>query len=515
MALNWKPQVYLVGAGPGDPGLLTRRGERALRRADVILYDFLTNPALLEMARPEAERVYVGKRAGEGRPDQEGINARLIAEARKGRIVVRLKGGDGFVFGRGGEEALALREAGVRFEVVPGVSSAIAAPAMAGIPVTHRSLSAALHILTGYEDPDSPGCAAPWDLLARSDNTIVILMGASNIGPILRRLARAGKPRETPLAVVRWGSYARQESLRSTLGAALDNEAGVHLAPPSITIVGAVAGMDEGLNWFERRPLFGRRVALARPEESGEAIAEALSEAGADVESHPAIRLETLDGAAEEFERGLARAREEKGWLILPSSAAMRHMFAALGGRGLDARALAGVRVAVLSPRGAEALAARGVRADFVSPSASGAALAAALPIGESEIAIIAGSSQSRPELAEGLRARGAEAIHSRLYAPVADAEGLAALRERLEAGWPEAVVVFSPSQAEAIAAALAKFLPRPVWFAIGATTARAMERLGFALAGVAAEPSADGLIEALAAADARRAKASPTEAAR
>src|SRR3954451_10561179 len=245
--------VYLVGAGPGDPGLLTRRGAELLQRADVVVYDRLASPALLDLALVGAERVDVGKAPGRAAMGQEQINEVLVARGALGLEVVRLKGGDPFVFGRGGEEAEACIAAGVPFEVVPGVTSAIAAAAYAGIPVTHRGLSTSFTVVTGHEDPTKGGSDTDWDALARAGGTLVVLMGAGPVGLISEALIAGGRAPSTPFAAVRWGTRPNQRTLRGTLGELA--ELGVE--SPSAIIVGAVAGLE--LAWFERRPLFGKR----------------------------------------------------------------------------------------------------------------------------------------------------------------------------------------------------------------------------------------------------------------
>lgn len=498
-----------MGAGPGDPWLLTRRGEEALRRADVVLYDNLTNPDLLKLAREDVEKIYVGKKARQARPDQAWINQKMIDEARAGRVVARLKGGDGFVFGRGGEEAEALLAAGVRYEVVPGVTSATAAPALAGIPVTQRGINTVFHVLVGFEDPDDPSCSVAWGPLARSGGTLVILMGTFHLGAILNRLLREGLAPETPLATVRSASYPTQRSVRTTLGEAAAHPERAYFPPPAITIIGAVAALDERLNWFERRPLFGRRILLTRPEEEiggATSMHENLAEAGAWVETFGAIRLEPITPPPP-LVGELERAREARGWLILPSPAAIRFFFDRLAAEGLDARALAGIRVAVIGSRSAEALARLGVRADFTPTKPGAAFLAAELPIDadvKSRFALIAGSEISRPELAEDLRARGVECEKLTLYSNHSDPAGVGEILKRL-AGEPiDAVAVFSPSAARALAEGLNRAdaggggAGAARWVAIGETTAAAMRAAGLAPAAVAASPTSEGLIQTL-----------------
>lgn len=497
-------RVYFVGAGPGDPQLLTRRGEALLRRADVVFYDFLTNEVLLELAPSSAERINVGKRAGGPAPTQESIHERIIAEARRGRMVVRLKGGDCFVFGRGGEEAQAMIAAEIAFEVVPGVTSAIAVPALAGIPVTHRGVASMLHVVTGHEDPRSPECSVRWDLLAAGGGTIIVLMGAPRLAAIAEVLIGHGMSAKTPAALVQSGAYPNQLSHRLLLGEIAKGPEAARLQPPSLAVIGAVAGMEEALNWFERRPLFGRRIVLTRPANSGPAFGEAMAEAGAQVREFPAVRLEPASpGSRPALAEALRALGEVKGWLALPSPAAIRYFFQALAGLGLDSRSLGGVKLAVIGERSARDLAEHGLVADFHPEQATGAQLAASLPLERpSQRILIAGSSRGRPELRDGLRARGFEVFTHDLYTTTPNEPGTAELRRALGAREVDAVAVFSPSAAEAIAASLgpddASDVAAAQWFALGSTTAHAMCRLGFQVGAIVAGPTAEQLIAAM-----------------
>ena len=275
--------VYLVGAGPGDPGLLTRRGEELLRVADVVVYDRLASPALLRLASAAAELVDVGKAPGRAAMTQEQINDLLVARGREGKHVVRLKGGDPFVFGRGGEEAEACVAASVAFEVVPGITSAIAAPAYAGIPVTHRGVSTSVTIVTGHEDPTKDTTGTDWEALARAGGTLVILMGAGRIADIAAALVAAGRAPDTPVAAVRWGTRPEQRTVRTTLASI----ASLGVEAPSAIIVGDVAALD--FSWFERRPLFGRRVVVTRAREQASELRTMLERLGAEVVELPSI----------------------------------------------------------------------------------------------------------------------------------------------------------------------------------------------------------------------------------
>src|SRR3954471_3771878 len=335
--------VYLVGAGPGDPGLLTRRGAVLLEVADVVVYDRLAHPSLLDLAPSTAERINVGKAPGAVEMDQDGINAVLVDRGAQGKTVVRLKGGDPFVFGRGGEEAEALMAAGVGFEVVPGITSAIAAPAYAGIPVTHRGLSTHVTIVTGHEDPAKGDTDTDWPALARAGGTLVILMGAGRLETIVDLLIANGRAPETPVAAVRWGTHPHQRTIRTTLATIT----ALGVASPSAIVVGPVAGLD--LTWFEARPLFGRRVVVTRAREQSSALRARLEELGAEVLELPTIAIEPLPVSLPDL--------ATVAWLVFTSANGVDGFFIrGLRARGLDARALGAVRVAAIGPGTAAAL---------------------------------------------------------------------------------------------------------------------------------------------------------------
>lgn len=504
MTRRWKPQVYLVGAGPGDPGLLTRRGEALLKRADLVFHDALIDERVLDLIPAATERVAVGKRAGGIGPKQPSINDRMIEAARAGRVVVRLKGGDPFIFGRGGEEMLALAKAGVRFEIVPGVSSASAVPAMIGIPLTIRGISSVVHIVTGHVDPADTEGPVDWDLFTQPGHTVVVLMGSAHLIEILKRLRASGMEASTPLALIHWGTFPRQRSLRGTVGEALEHPDRFRLPSPTLAVIGGVAGLEEGLNWFEQRPLFGRRVLLTRPRGHEKEMLEALREAGADASNIPLIRFDT--DAADRDEKFLERLEEirlAEGWLILPSPAAIEFLGAMLDRLELDARELAGVRIAVLSPRAADQLKRLGLRPDFVPERADGQTLAETLPLAdENPWAVVAGSSLSRPELREGLERRGAHAALHVLYATVSDAEGAREARDEIASGGVDDLVFASPSALEALMEGAGDEFRRTLsgvrCWALGGTTAKALRAHGMEPAGVAARPTAEALVEAM-----------------
>jgi uroporphyrinogen III methyltransferase / synthase len=355
--------VHLVGAGPGDPGLLTVRALEVLRRADVVVYDRLSQESLLDLAPADAERIDVGKAPGHVRLPQDDINALLVERGRRGETVVRLKGGDPFVFARGGEEAAALAGSGVPFEVVPGISSAIAVPAYAGIPVTLRHSSTSVTIVTGHEEPGAgEDGTVDWHAVAHVGGTIVILMGVARIGRIAAELMAAGRPPDTPVAAVQWGTRPEQHTVRATLGTIGERTLGT----PSTIVVGDVAACD--LSWFESRPLFGRRIVVTRAREQASELAGRLAALGATTVTMPVIEIvEPADGGralAEAVERVAAGAYD---WLVLTSPNGARRLLAAVRDSGRDARAFGGVRLAAIGPGTADALAAANLVPDLVS----------------------------------------------------------------------------------------------------------------------------------------------------
>lgn len=276
-------RVYLLGAGPGDPGLLTLKARDVLARADVVVYDALANESLLAHARPDAEKIYVGKVAGNHALPQHEINALLVRKAKEDKIVARLKGGDPYIFGRGGEEAEELLAAGIPFEEVPGISSTIAAPAYAGIPLTHRDFASSLTIITGHENPDKPGSVHNWPALAAGASTLVFVMGMKNLPDIVRHLLDAGMDPQTPAALVHRGTTPRQRSLVSSLAGLPEAAMEAHFTNPAVIVVGKVAGLHDKLNWFEQKPLFGKSVVVTRAREQASGLARSLTELGAEV----------------------------------------------------------------------------------------------------------------------------------------------------------------------------------------------------------------------------------------
>jgi uroporphyrinogen III methyltransferase / synthase len=412
--------VYLVGAGPGDPGLLTARALELIAAADVIVYDRLIPTAALEGARPDAELVYAGKAGGGPSGSQEEIERQLLQHGAAGGTVVRLKGGDPFVFGRGGEEAEALAAAGIPFEIVPGVTAGVAAPAYAGIPVTQRDLASAVAFVTGHEDPSKPESSLDWGALARFPGTLVIYMGVRRLGSIAERVIAGGRPSSEPAAVIERGTLPGQRVVVGTLGTIASVAAAEGVRAPAIALFGPVAGLREQLRWFEQRPLAGVSVAVTRARAQASGLAARLRSLGAEVVEAPAIRIVPLAGPAP--------AAERYDLICVTSPNGARLLFERLAATGRDARSLAGARVAAIGPGTAAALREHGVIADVVPERFVAEALVEALAQVPVKQALVARAAQARDVLPEALRARGAEVDVVALYETVAEPLGQAEL---------------------------------------------------------------------------------------
>ncbi|MCX5892072.1 MAG: uroporphyrinogen-III C-methyltransferase, partial [Deltaproteobacteria bacterium] len=340
--------VYLVGAGPGDPGLITAKGLALLRRAQVVVYDQLASPELLKEAPADAEIIYVGKKAGAHAVPQEGINDLLVARARAGLTVVRLKGGDPFVFGRGGEEAEELAQAGIPFEVVPGVTAAVAVPAYAGIPVTHRRYTTLVTFITGHEDPTKEASTIPWEALGKNPGTLVFLMGVKNLPEICRQLVEKGRAPQTPAAVIERGATLWQRTVTGTLTDIAQIARDAEIKPPAILVVGGVVELRQTLKWWETRPLWGKTVVVTRSRQQASKLVELLAAAGARCLEVPTLEI----GPPDDFgplDQALTNLSQYQ-WLVFTSANGVAAFMARLFGQGKDVRALGGLKIAAIGP---------------------------------------------------------------------------------------------------------------------------------------------------------------------
>jgi uroporphyrinogen III methyltransferase / synthase len=488
--------AYLVGAGPGDPGLMTVRAVELLASADVVLHDRLIPAEVLGATREGAELVYVGKRPSHPEMPQAEIERLMIERARAGRSVVRLKGGDPFVFGRGGEEAEALAAAGVRFEVVPGVTAGIAAPAYAGIPLTHRGDASAVAFVTGHEDPAKDDSALDWEALARFPGTLVLFMGVRRLSEIAGRLIESGRDATEPAAVVERGTMPEQRTVRATLAELPRAAADADVRAPAIVLAGPVAARQEQLAWLERRPLHGRRVVVTRARAQASGVAGTLRALGAEVVELPSIRIVPRLDAPEVGDA--VHGIHAYALVCLTSPNGARLLFEALAEAGRDARALANATVAAIGPGTAAALAERGIIADVVPKRSIAEALVEALARLDvsGRPVLIARAAEARDVLPDALRERGAKVDVVPLYETVAEEPDRAALKRAQGADY---VTFTSSSTVRNLVDAVGELFPRRARVvSIGPVTSEAAREAGLTVAVEAERHDPDGLVEAL-----------------
>lgn len=367
MSIVNKGRVYLVGAGPGDPKLISVRGMEAIQKADVIVYDRLANPRLLKHRRPEAELIFVGKLPDKHILKQEEINQLLVDLALQGKVVTRLKGGDPSIFGRVGEEAELLADNDVIFDIIPGITSSIAVPAYAGIPVTHRDFTSSFAIITGHEYPNKTYSSLDWEHLAKAIGTMVFLMGVANLEQICRELIRCGKPPEMPVALVRWGTWADQQTITGTLADITEKVRAANFKSPAVIIVGEVVKLREKLAWIEKKPLFGRRVLVTRARSQASELVDLIDDMGGEAVEFPVIRLQPPSRPEDIQALDLALDKlDEFDWVLLTSVNGVEYFFRRLREKGIDVRKMGKARIAAVGPKTAEALAERGIIADVL-----------------------------------------------------------------------------------------------------------------------------------------------------
>jgi uroporphyrinogen III methyltransferase/synthase len=498
-----KGMVYLVGAGPGDPGLITVRGLEIIRSADVIIYDYLAAPALLRHVRENAEMIYVGKKGGDHTLSQEGINALIVAKATAGASVARLKGGDPFIFGRGGEEAEVLIDAGIRFEIVPGVTSAIAAPAYAGIPLTHRKVTSTVAFITGHEDPEKETSTIDWAALAKGIGTLVFLMGVKNLPQITGSLIRHGKPPDTPVALVRWGTTSRQQTVTGTLATIVERVKQAGLKAPAVIVVGGVVQLRDRMKWFDNRPLLGKRIVVTRARAQASDLIRHLSELGAECLEYPTITIEPpadwapLDQALDHI--------AEYDWLIFTSVNGVKFFFERLFGRGRDVRALGRIGTAAIGPTTAAKLFEFGLTSDIVPESYQAESVVAAFE--KKDVAgqkiLLPRASEARPILPEQLSKMGAVVDEVPVYRTRPAADRAERLIEQLETGSIDMITFTSSSTVTNFKSLLPRDrfaeLIKPVTIAsIGPVTSATARKLGFEVHLTADSFTIPGLVESV-----------------
>lgn len=494
-------KVYLIGAGPGDPGLLGLKAKECLQTADAVVYDRLADPRILSFARKDAEMVYVGKASANHTMRQPDINKLLVKLAAEGKVVARLKGGDPFVFGRGGEEAIELREAGLPFEFVPGVTSAIAVAEYAGIPVTHRHVATSFAVITGHEDPTKGESTIHWKGLATSVDTLVFLMGVENIEKISRELIANGRSADCPAAVIRWGTHPEQRTLITTLGRAAADVKATGMKPPAIFLVGEVVRLREQLQWFDNKPLFGKTIIVTRARAQASALTKKLEAQGAKVIEAPAIKIVPAADYAP-LDNAIANINDYK-WLVFTSANGVEYFFERLGAAKKDARALANVKLAAIGSATAKALAEHGLTADLIPSAYKAEELAEALAgeITAGDKILLARAKVAREVLPESLRKIGAIVDVVTAYETVADCENKDELIEALESGEASIVTFTSSSTVTNLLEVLGdkkELLNKAALAAIGPVTADTLKKHGYTPAINAAEYTIDGLMTAI-----------------
>jgi uroporphyrinogen III methyltransferase / synthase len=483
-----KPQtgiVYLIGAGPGDPGLMTVRGLELIRRADCLVYDYLANEAFLLEASPQAEIIYVGKKGGDHTLPQKDINQLLVEKARAGKTIVRLKGGDPYIFGRGGEEAQELVRYGIPFEVVPGVTSAIAVPAYAGIPLTHRQHASLVSFITGHEDPTKPESAIPWETLGKSPGTLVFLMGVKNLPDICRELQSHGKAASTPAAVIHRGTTPSQRSVSGTLADIAQKVQEAGLAPPAIFVVGSVVELRQQLNWFENRPLWGKRILVTRSRHQASAFVKRLTEYGATCLEAPTIEVLPPDDGYTSLDEAL-RSLDRYHWVIFTSPNGVDAFFNRLFSGGQDVRALGECKLAVIGAATDQALREHGLRADVVPTDFRAEGLVASLSplVHPGHLLLLPRAQEAREILPQEMSKRGAIVHVVPSYKTAPPATLPPATDAALKDGDIDVLTFASSSTVTNFAQLLGrdhfqKLAERSVIAAIGPVTAKTLETFG------------------------------------
>jgi len=502
--MSAKGTVYLVGAGPGDPGLLTLRGAELLRRADVVVYDALVDLELLRLAPKGAEMIYGGKRSKDHAIPQGELNTLLVQKAKEGKTVVRLKGGDPYVFGRGGEEAEELQASGVPFEVVPGVSSITAAPNYAGIPLTHREHTSSFTVVTGHEDPNKTSAGVDWARLAQEPGTKVVLMGVERIRQIAAELIKHGLSPETPVGMVRWGTRGQQSSIEGTLATIADLVESTGFSSPAITIIGEVVRLRAKLNWFEHRPLFGQRVVVTRTREQSSELASQLRELGADILEIPTIKITEPTDKSTLLEAMLGIGAYD--WLVFTSPNGVTAFFNYFFKGFEDIRALGHIRFAAVGPATAAKLKELHLRIDAMPEEYIAAKVAGAIAQLESieNLRILLMRAEvANPELPKALEALGAIVDDVPCYRTVPETEDLDGSAARLLEAGADWITFTSSSTVENFharfdLAQLRKKFPAMRFASIGPETSKAMEKIGFEPEVEAAEHNIPGLVRAL-----------------
>lgn len=490
--------VYLTGAGPGDAGLLTVKAREILEAADVVIYDRLADEKILGYAT-RAEKIYVGKAAGRHTLRQDEINNLLVEKGAANKIVVRLKGGDPFVFGRGGEEALALRENGVAFEVIPGVTSAIAVPACAGIPVTHRGIATSFAVVTGHEDPAKPASSIRWNKISTAVDTLIFLMGVENLPKITAKLIEHGRDKNTPAAIIRRGTKPDQQVLTATLESIAAEVAEKNISPPAILVVGEVVNLRDKISWFDTKPLFGRKILVTRTRTQASKLTAKLENLGAEAIEFPTIKIAAPTDNFKSLDAAIAKI-QTFDWIIFTSANGVASFFDRLNASGLDARALANAKIAAIGSATAEKIQSHGLIADLIPAEFRAEGLVDALKnnIAGQKI-LIARAEIARDVLPAELEKNGASITLAAAYKTIPAAENITDVKNKIDAGEIDMATFTSSSTVENFIAAIGvERLAKIKTAAIGPITAGALENFGVSVDVVAREFTIDGLVAAV-----------------
>ncbi|MCP4745422.1 MAG: uroporphyrinogen-III C-methyltransferase [Desulfobacteraceae bacterium] len=495
--------VYLVGAGPGDPGLITVKGAECIAKADVLIYDYLAAEAFLAHTRSDCERIYVGKKGGDHTLSQDGINQLIIEKAKNGNIVTRLKGGDPFIFGRGGEEAEVLVQADIDFEIVPGVTSAVAAPAYAGIPLTHRNFTSTVAFVTGHEDPTKPESGINWKALSQGIGTLVFFMGVKNLPHIVKQLLDNGRGPKTPAALVRWGTTARQVTVCGTLENIVQLAHDKGIKAPAIIVVGEVVTLRSSLEWFEKRPLLGKRIVVTRARAQASELVKKLTGLGAHCIEIPTIKvvapqnLQPLDNAIS--------ALKDYDWIVFTSVNGVNFFFERLFGKKLDTRALGHLKTAAIGPATAKCMLSYGLNTDILPDSYRAESVVAVFEkqsISGKKV-LLPRASQARPILPQELTRMGALVDEVSVYQTIQVKKGASLLAEQLAQGKVDMVTFTSSSTVRNYKALLpqdraCELIKAATVVSIGPITTETAESLGFQVALTADSFTIEGLCKAI-----------------
>lgn len=494
-------KVYLVGAGPGDTGLITVKGLDCLQQADVIIYDRLLDERLLDSAPPDAERIYVGKTPTHHTKEQAEINQLLVEKAKEGKTVVRLKGGDPFILGRGGEEVEALAQNHIPFEVVPGISSAIAVPAYAGIPVTHRGLSSSVTIITGHEDPTKGSSSIAWEKLSTGVDTLIFLMGAGNLPQIVRQLVKNGRVPSTPIALIKDGTNPHQVTITGTLADIVAKAESSNFSPPAVIVVGEVVKMREKLRWFDNRPLFGKRVLVTRARPQASALSRLLLERGAQPVEMPTIEIQTVP-STEELNQAILNL-ENYQWIVFTSVNGVVSFFHQVYALSQDARSFKGIKIGAIGPATARALAERGLHTDYLPQIHTSRGFVSGLK--DQDVSgcrfLLPRADIAPKELADEITKLGAEVHEIIAYKTVPPNEAISQGKQMLLAGEIDIITFTSSSTVTNLLSLIGGEQPaikKAIVACIGPVTAATAAKAGLRVDIVARNHTIPGLVEAM-----------------